>query len=333
MSTKEKSKQPLFLITMVAIASLLVGFAAAKYLLPASPDALTVEECAKKYSFLRNDLDCNAVDDDYERVNRIQDDLNSYINKQKSDGKVTRVSVFFRDLTSRRWAAVGKDERYAPGSMLKVVIAIAYFKLSEIEPQILSREYTYNPTEASLNDIEKYKPKNKLVRGNSYTVEMLIEHMIKDSDNDVTLLLNSSIDQTFLRKVFSDLNITLPTSGSSELNFVGVERISSMLRALYLASYLNADNSQKLLTLMSQTSFSEGIASGVPPHTPVSHKFGEREIIDMDTKKSVSAELHDCGIVYKENHPYILCVMTEGSTYEHLATILSDVSKMVYESE
>jgi beta-lactamase class A len=333
MSTNEKGRRPLFLLTTVAVASLLVGFAATKYLLPAAPDALSIEECAKKYSFLRNDLDCNAVEDDYARVNQIQDDLNTYINKKRSDGKVTRVSVFFRDLSSRRWAAVGKDERYAPGSMLKVVLAIAYLKLSEIEPQILTQEVIYSPSKVSMNDMEKFKPKSNLVPGEKYSVESLIERMIKDSDNDVTLLLNDSIDQGFLHKVFSDLNITLPASGGSEQNFVGVERISSMMRALYLASYLNADNSQKLLSLMTQTSFAQGIASGVPTHTPVAHKFGEREVVDMDTKKAVSAELHDCGIVYKDDHPYILCVMTEGSTYDHLTNILSDISKLVYESE
>lgn len=184
-----------------------------------------------------------------------------------------------------------------------------------------------------MNDMEKFKPKNTLTPGNKYTVETLIEHMIMDSDNDVTILLNNSIDQGFLRKVFSDLNISLPTSGGSEQNFVGVERISSMLRALYLASYLNADNSQKLLSLMSQTSFSVGIAAGVPNNTPVAHKFGEREVIDMDTKKVVSAELHDCGIVYNSDRPYILCVMTEGAAYDHLTNILSDISKIIYESE
>ncbi len=333
MSIHGKSSQSLFLLAVVALGSLAVGFVATRYIFSSNTDYLSTEECAKKYSFLRNDLDCNAVDDDYARVNKIQDSLNAYIQQQKTEGNVTRVSVFFRDLSSRRWAAVGKDERYAPGSMLKVVLAIAYLKLSEIEPKILTQEYTYKPNDVSMNDMEKFKPKNTLTPGNKYTVETLIEHMIMDSDNDVTILLNNSIDQGFLRKVFSDLNINLPTSGGSEQNFVGIERISSMLRALYLASYLNADNSQKLLSLMSQTSFVEGIAAGVPNNTPVAHKFGEREVIDMDTKKVVSAELHDCGIVYKSDRPYILCVMTEGATYDHLTNILSDISRMVYESE
>ena len=157
--------------------------------------------------------------------------------------------------------------------------------------------------------------------------------MIKNSDNEAAMLLGNSIDKTFLEKVFSDLNIILPKEGGGEQNFITAERISSLMRALYLASYLNVDNSQKLLSLMSQTSFTQGIVSGIPSSSTVAHKFGEREVIDMDTKKAVSAELHDCGIVYKEDHPYVLCVMTEGATYEHLANILSDISKLVYESE
>ncbi len=333
MSHKEKGGLPTTLLAAVALASLAVGFAASHYLFPSNIDPKSLVDCTEKYPLLRDDLDCSTVEDDYARVNQIQDDLNSYIDKQKSDGNVTRVSVFFRDLASRRWAAVNKDEQYAPGSILKVVLAIAYYKLAEIEPQILTQEYTYSPSTKSMNDIETFKPKEKLVAGQKYSVDTLIEHMVKDSDNDATILLNDSIDKTFLAKVFSDLNIDLPKTGGSEQNFITVERISGMLRSLYLASYLNVDNSQKLLNLMSQTSFTQGIVSGVPSSSTVAHKFGEREVIVMDTKKAVSAELHDCGIIYKDDHPYILCVMTEGATYEHLANILSDISKMVYDSE
>lgn len=333
MSEKEKQRAPWVLFGTVAACSLALGFAVDRQFFTQSTDPSSSEVCAQKYPLLRSDLDCTSVNDDYARVTSIQDDLDTYIEQQKTDGNIRRVSVFFRDLSSRRWAAANKDEQYAPGSMLKVVLAIAYYKLAEIEPQILSQEYTYSPTQKSMNDMETFKPNDKLVTGNKYSVETLIGHMIKDSDNDAATLLGDSIDMVFLNKVFSDLNIHLPKQGGSEQNFITAERMSSVIRSLYQASYLDADNSQKLLTLMSQTSFSEGIVAGVASSTPVAHKFGEREVIDAKSQKKVSAELHDCGIVYKGTHPYILCVMTEGSSYDTQTKVLSGISRLVFDNE
>ncbi|MBK8351906.1 MAG: hypothetical protein IPL21_09445 [Saprospirales bacterium] len=40
----------------------------------------------------------------------------------------------------------------------------------------------------------------------------------------------------------------------------------------------------------------------IPTTVKLSHKFGERFFTNIDTK-----QLHDCGIIYKYNQPYI-CV-------------------------
>ena len=310
------------------------SFLTGRYAFPIENNPLNiVSDCNKNYPFLRANLDCTTANDDVEHVNKIQDLLSTYIDEQKAAGKITRTSVFFRDLTSRHWAAVDKNEHYAPGSLLKVALAIAYYKLAEIQPQMLDQEFVYKSTQKSINDMEVFKPKDPLVAGKSYTVEQLIEHMIKYSDNDTTVLLNNSIDKNFFSKVLSDLGIHIPESGGSEQNFLGVENYSSILRSLYLSSYLNIDNSQKLLGLMAESSFSEGIASGIPSDVPVAHKFGERMVTDEATSKELTAELHDCGIVYKPTHPYILCVMTEGKSYDDLSKIIAEISKEVYETE
>lgn len=328
---------PRWKIVVLAVSVLALscgGFLLGRYNFPVKNDPSDiVSDCNKNYSLLRSDLDCSTANDDVARVNKIQDLLSTYIDQQKADGKVVRTSVFFRDLSSRRWAAVDKTEQYAPGSLLKVALAIAYYKLAEIQPQILDQQYVYQPTGKSMNDMEVFKPKDPLVPGKSYSVGQLIEHMIIDSDNETTVLLNNSIDKNFFTKVLVDLGIHLPESGGSEQNFLAVDGYSSILRTLYLASYLNIDSSQKLLSLMAKTSFSEGIAGGVPDEVSVAHKFGERKALDPKTGVEISSELHDCGIVYKPDHPYILCVMTEGRSYNDLTMIIAEISKQVYETE
>src|SRR6185437_13516132 len=91
-------------------------------------------------------------------------------------------------------------------------------------------------------------------------------------------------------------------------------------------TYLSPEMSEKALKLLSQTTFTSGIVAGVPKNIPVAHKFGERAY-DTDATK----ELHDCGIVYFPNHPYMLCIMTKGTDFGSLATVLKTISQKTYD--
>ena len=42
-------------------------------------------------------------------------------------------------------------------------------------------------------------------------------------------------------------------------------------------------------------------------------------------------QLHDCGIVYYPKHPYLLCVMTRGDSFEYLDDTIRDISHLVYQ--
>jgi hypothetical protein len=63
----------------------------------------------------------------------------------------------------------------------------------------------------------------------------------------------------------------------------------------------------------------------LPKSLAVAHKFGEREL------PNGIKQLHDCGIVYLPKHPYLLCIMTRGTDYDRLSTVISTISKKIYE--
>ena len=46
---------------------------------------------------------------------------------------------------------------------------------------------------------------------------------------------------------------------------------------------------------------------------------------------SAQTEFHEFGIVYLKNRPYLLGVMTRGQQSNELQSIVSDISKMVYD--
>lgn len=97
-----------------------------------------------------------------------------------------------------------------------------------------------------------------------------------------------------------------------------------MFRGIYNGSLLNKENSNKVLEWLSQSKFKDGLVAGVPGSVMIAHKFGER-LLEDNTK-----QLHDCGIVYYPDNPYLLCVMTHGNDYEKLEKVIQDISKMVY---
>jgi beta-lactamase class A len=257
------------------------------------------------------------------KIKDTEEKVSKLINEYLKQGSVDHVSVYFRDLNNGPWFGIGEDEEFTPASLLKVPVMIAFFKKAETNPSILSEKYVYRGgnDESYLPEI---KPEKYLKTGETYTIEEAIEIMIENSDNNALgFLLEKMKDQDFY-KVYDDLGLEKPNADQKTENFMTVKEYASFFRILYNASYLNREMSEKALELLSKTSFQEGLVKGVPPGIKIAHKFGERNIDN-------SFQLHDCGIIYYLDHPYILCVMSRGNNYPDLEKVVSSVSKAVYD--
>ena len=102
-----------------------------------------------------------------------------------------------------------------------------------------------------------------------------------------------------------------------------VRNYASIFRALYNVSYLPLDASEKILTWLVDARFPPGLVAGVPAGTQVADKFGERQLPDG------TRQVHDCGVVYFPDNPYLLCVMTKGQSWETLTGIISRISRLM----
>jgi beta-lactamase class A len=209
---------------------------------------------------------------------------------------------------------------------MKLPLAIAYFKLAEVDPSILAAPIMYERKEPVNSDTQNIKPSNPLVIGTSYTVHELIEHMLVNSDNDASSLLVSHIDTKIFENTLIELGIKIP-GNSQNYDFLNAKSYGAIFRNLYNASYLNRESSQEILSLLVTSSF-KGIDQLLPASTKVAHKFGESEFVTEEG--TVAHELHDCGIVYKDQHPYTICVMTEGDSYQELTEVIKTISLLAY---
>lgn len=153
--------------------------------------------------------------------------------------------------------------------------------------------------------------------------------MIVHSDNNAMQLLWQDLDQNILSEIFTDLGLGAPVQNATA-STMSVKTYSYFFRLLYNASYLNREMSEKALTLLSQTTFREGIAGGVSQDIPMAHKFGERTVVAPNNGPVQYRELHDCGIVYHPDHPYLLCIMTKGLSFSKLSQIMRDISSSTF---
>ncbi|MBX4210383.1 class A beta-lactamase-related serine hydrolase [Candidatus Parcubacteria bacterium] len=290
------------------------------------------DACKTDYTFIDPEPACEKSERTLTRISALENKITNSVNYLIADHKAINISVFFRDLTSKRWLGVNADENFSPGSLLKLPLLVTYYKLAEIEPTVLEEKITYKQTANGndLNALENIKPAVTLKSAETYTVEELINYMVIYSDNNATSLLFDHINPQFLSKVFVDLGVYLPTSQGFDQDFVSVKTYSGILRSLYNASYLNRAMSEKALALLNKSDFKDGLVSGVPSDILIAHKFGERSVLDPQTNKVKYVSLHDCGIVYAKRGPYVLCIMTKGSDFNNLETVFKTISTAVY---
>lgn len=265
-----------------------------------------------------------------EKYNPIEKQITSFI---ADHPELLVASVDFRDINEPGGFVVNPDEKYTAASLNKVPVMMAYFKIAETDPSIFSRELYYSGENDS-NSVEEIKSAVQLTPGKRYTIEQLIEHMIRYSDNNaadlLTLNLKNANQLATYAAVFSDLG-TDPKVLSAYTDNMTVQNYSMFLRALYNATYLNRTSSEAALTLLSQTDFTAGIESGVPNDVPVAQKFGEVRMTD-ELGTFLGKQIHNCGIVYYPEHPYLLCIMTKGKTGDisRLESDIAQISRIIY---
>ncbi|MGC9602203.1 MAG: serine hydrolase [Minisyncoccia bacterium] len=262
----------------------------------------------------------------------LEQNIESYIAEQKPDGLLA-ASVYFRDINESKGFTINPGDTYYPASLYKVPVMMTYYEIAEQDPSILSEQLPYAGV-SNLNNMEEVRSPIQLTPGTTYTVEELIEHMIRYSDNNAAQLLLSNLSssgryQEYLN-LFTSLGISTSTVDEAA-DSLTVGKYPIFLRTLYNSTFLDRDYSEKALQLLTETDFTAGIESGIPNGVLVAQKFGETTVANEQT--DIGKELSNCGIIYYPSHPYILCIMTKGvgDNVKGLESNIAAISRMVYQ--
>ena len=300
-----------------------------KVVFPTETDSSYIQKRAGGYEYINPLVDFESVESTkIGKLANMEKTLQKYVDNTIEDYDVTKVShisIYYKDLNSGAWIGVNEDEDFSPASLLKLPIMIASYKIAESDSTFLQQEIVYE--EKYIASDQNITPTLQLEDGKTYTIEQLIERLIKYSDNKAVEPILSEIPNEQLADIYTDLGIEVPEQNDITYE-LKVKDYASFFRILYNASYLNKDMSTKALKLLSEAEFDEGIVAGLPDGVKIASKFGER-IFESDSIE-IRKQLHECGIVYHPNKPYILCIMTKGSDLVSQEKILQEISSMIY---
>ena len=253
--------------------------------------------------------------------------LQAYVDSQYKSQNAAGVSVYVRNFFDNSWAGLNQDDQYHPGSLLKVLIMMAYYREAEMDPTVLQKSLVFDKVTNQEVAALQYSLPTKLSVGQSNTISQLMQYMIADSDNGAENLLIKNVDRTVLNSAYSDLSIPNPDTVAGDYT-ISARQYTAFLRILYNATYLTEPYSEQALSIMAQSTFKDGISAGIPSNVVVAQKYGERVSGNGDNIDSI--ELHDCGVVYAPNRPYAICIMTKGKDLAKLTSIIKDISGIVY---
>jgi beta-lactamase class A len=295
-----------------------------------------LRQSTENFEYIDPLLACDiGTEDAFPELAPIKSALQKQVNKNLQNGNAQQISIYFRTLNGARWFEIDGTEPYAPASLLKTFVMMAYYKEADEtdNPELLAQHVAFegsaNPSQDDPGEIIPHLQDRKL-----YTVEQLIEQMIIYSDNDA---LNTLVDHfdphtlNYFELIFKDLNIPSPVvQNESSLAFMTPEQYGMIFRVLYSSTYLSERYSEKALGVLAQAHYKEGLVAGVPHSVGVAHKFGVTTVPAATSTPKLN-ELHDCGIVYYPAHPYLLCIMTAGSSFGSLQSDIEALSKTAYE--
>ena len=232
---------------------------------------------------------------------------------------LTDASVYYFDFATLDWFGINTEKQFIPGSLMKIATGIALLKRSETQPEILQKRLVF--TEADNLHVAQTLTHETLQIGATYTVTDLLERMLSHSDNHATFLLNKICGIDALRKTYNDFNVEMPRSADYKIT---LHQYVRFFKALFYATYLSQANSSKVLEYLSHSSFKNGMEGKLKDDSGLimSHKFGERDYNGI-------YELHDVGIVYKNESPYLLGIMAKGKNRPELEMFIGAVAEAI----
>lgn len=277
----------------------------------------TAEKTNFSYRYI-NPLQKNLIDSNVQNqaiilhFNNLNEKLTKEIEKYQGTGKT---GLFLQNAKTGAWLGINEKEGYNLASLLKIPIMMAVLKKVDRE------EIKLNDTiELTQEDLDK-NAGNLYKKGAGFkiTVWDLIKEMILSSDNTAKNALKRNLSDAEINAIFTHVGIPNPYNSNTEES-VTPRGYIRMFKSLYYSTFLSPELSEKALDITTDTQVESLISAGAPSQIQVAHKYGERP-----------DGISDCGIVYYDEDPYFLCVMTKDLELPKAIELIKKLSNLIYQ--
>ncbi|HEY7215960.1 MAG TPA: serine hydrolase [Thermoanaerobaculia bacterium] len=260
--------------------------------------------------------------------------LRMQIEKIAEEAGAEQVGIAFHDYeTHQSWSCRGEDWFHA-ASTIKVPVLLGVYGaihagLLHEESRVHVRNRFFSAVDGSRFRVEASRDANSDVQraiGRTMKVEELAHHMIATSSNLATNLLLDVIGLEVMQRLLAPLHldgVELRRGVEDELawqaginNRVTANGLLQALRLIVEERAFSPACCRRMLDILHQQQFRNGIPAGLPEGARVAHKTGE-----------ISTAAHDAGIVFlPDREPYVLAVLTQwppeaGRRHEAIAHI------------
>ncbi|MBY0376643.1 class A beta-lactamase-related serine hydrolase [Patescibacteria group bacterium] len=232
-------------------------------------------------------------------VINLQSLRNYFISIGKEQGD--NISIYYEQLNSGANISINKESRFYLASLTKLPVAMIATKKVEEGSWTWNKKFTIDQKDFDNGSGTLYENKNKT----EYTLDELLTALLVDSDNTA----NDVLIKNFTQADFDGIVDEIGLEDVYDKNFLGsAKEYTRILRSLYTSSFLEREDSEKILDLMTKATWNKFLSQGLPVDVKFAHKYGE------NTDQHIFA---DSGIVYHSRRPYMLTVVykaKDGST-------------------
>lgn len=180
-------------------------------------------------------------------------------------------------------------------------------------------------TELALKEEQKDAASGTLFEspaGTGFSVEQLLRELLANSDNTAYHILLDNMNP-------SEVDLIIMETGLEDLfdarGFVSAKEYSRLWRALYASSFLEPENSIKILEWLTESDFDRYLAGGLGENITFAHKWGRNQAYHV---------FLDTGIVYIPHRPYLVTVMIQGDgspgEEERAAATMREIGSTIY---
>ncbi len=250
--------------------------------------------------------------------------LTGLIDSLVGSGAINEASVYVHEFENGQRFAINPSARYHPASLMKIALLLSSLRVAEATPGLLTQKIRYELSPGTQISTQYYNYPSIQV-GKEYSIHDLLYYMVANSDNHATWMLSSRLTPDQTPKLFFDLGLPKPVEDKVLFTMTAGE-VSVFFKAIFNSSYLSPEYSDYAARLMSHCAFEEGFVKGFPRGTRMWHKFGEWRYAGYDY------ELHESGIVYLQEKPYLITVMTKGRDTDRQAQVISVIAKALHKA-